>query len=998
MKTLQSSLLILMLLIGSIQARAEKMNSETQTAVIERLERILLMMEKGDASYATSSLRLADLLAERARLRFMNEVEAGCKGCKGSVADRKRATELYEGVSNKSSKIDQGAVYFQLAHLYSMQGDSKKATELFHKVINSKKPAFGEELVARAHEGIADIYFQDGKAKLAQEHYEKALASKTTTNRGLLTYRVAWCEFNQDHLKQATKTLENLLAKPELLTKDSAQGPKYDSALHEDVSRDLATFYSRGQVTKSEIARYTGLAPQDLRKELLLFFANETSRVGQKKAAGQIYQAYLQEKLTNEERLDALVSSTQVQYDMGSTYQSTEDFAIAAKAFKTVGCKTEEKCADLQKRMRRYVTELHRSKKAHVTQDVLKAYAIYIQTFQDDSEMAGLGAQVAMDLKLYGDAIVLYHSAAVASHQEMRSAGFGKLDKKEQTKISTLKTTGVLGEIEAAELSKDPKAREKAYINYLALMPDGDQSFTIRYQLAQLAYEGKNWPQAAQEFQTLALDKSGNEDLRKKSADLALDCLALMKNDAEIEKWAQNFAQALPAHRDEFMKLSRKAAINQVAQTANSDSSSSSELKGALGKLRSMNLAGATDVEKILHYKNQSVLAQKTGDGEALLASLGGLLAVKSLSAADREEALARKVGYYETRLEFKQAYLTAKQMKFAGKSAADRELRLGTLAELAGQSPVKHYEAFLKASPRSAQANFIRSRLVMLASNKLKELKKYKTELARDPQLLSQIVLSIYGQSQDMKAIQPYLQMKGVSRTAAARLILKQPFYREHAAFSHKIASHKINAKTQGTLKKSINERVKLLGQADQSLKKAMGLNDYTAQVITLTTVSRENFRLVGDIMNLPIPKGLNAALQKQYAGLLKQQAMPYMNKAQAADGKLQEFWANTKARTTLLADFENAQKEVKPVFQFEIRILASVAPDSIRAELISALKSNAPGVRELISARQAAISNPQDTRLLQNLKALETKLGNPVMANYLDNRLNRNQSSEVL
>ena len=446
------------------------------------------------------------------------------------------------------------------------------------------------------------------------------------------------------------------------------------------------------------------------------------------------------------------------------------------------------------------------------------------------------------------------------------------------------------------------------------------------------------------------------------------------------------------------MKLSRKAVINQVAQTANSEGSSNSDLKSALGKLRAMNMAGASDVEKILHYKNESVLAQKTGDNEALMASLTGLLAVKSLSAADREETLARKVGYYETRLEFRQAYQTASQMKFSGKSAADRELRLGTLAELAGISPIKHYEAFLKASPRSAQANFIRSRLVMLSSNKLNTLKKYKAELSHDPQLLSQIVLSIYGQNQDMKAVQPYLQIKGVAHTAAAHLILKQPFYKEHATFAHKIAQHKLNVKNQGALKKGINERVKLLAQADQNLKQAMRMNDYTAQVITLTTVSRENFRLVSDIMSLPVPKNLNAALQKQYMGLLKQQAMPYMTKAQAADGKLQEFWANTKARETLVSDFQNAQKEVKPVFQFEIRILASVAPENIRSELISALKTNGPGTRELISARQAAVGNPQDVRLLQNLKALETKLGNPVMANYLDNRLNRNQSSEVL
>lgn len=990
--------LILTFLSVSLMAHAEKMDSETQNGVIERLQRVLSKMDKTDSSWVGSNLRLADLLSERARMRFMSEIEANCQGCKGSEADRKQATNIYESILNKVSAEDQGIVLFQLAHLYDMSSQTSKAIELFNRVIDSKKPRFEASLVARAHEGLGDIYFHTGKFKQAQEHYQAALEDKSTEHRGLLSYRIAWCDFNQDHLARATHDLEVLLSKPELLTKETPQGVVYDPSFHEDVTRDLATFYSRGNVTSEQITRFTQLTPTAERKELLLFFANETDRLGQKKAAKEIYQAYMKEKLTQEERLDALVASTQVNYDMGQSYQSTEDFAVAVKAFKETPCKDEQKCAEIKKRMRRYVTELHRSKKSHVDQDVLKSYIIYVSTFPDDEEMAALGAQVAMDLKQYPDAMTLYHQGAVAADADMRSSGFGARDAKDKAKVEKMRTASVLGEVEAAELSENSAAREKAYKNYLAMMPNGDKQFETRYQLAQLAYEQKQYANAANQFATLALDTKGPMDLRKKSADLTLDCLAIEKNDPEIEKWGQKFAVALPAYKQEYMKLSRKAVTNQVAETANNQTASNSDLKSALEKLRSTSIMNASDVEKIIHYKNEAILAQKVGDNAALLSSLSSLLTIKSLSASDREETLARKEGFFETHLDFKDAYKTALQMRFPHQSEADKQLRLGTLAELAGLNPKRHYEYYLQVKPHGQEALFLRGRLVALSSNPGRELRKQAPELSRDPELLGTILLIVYSRTHDMKSLQSYLRSSRMARTSVAKLFAKQPFYKEQANFSQAIARHRISSRSDRMLNKTIKERVRLLAQADQYVKSALRLNDYTAQIMALTTVSKENYRLVADILALPMPKRLSAPQQQQYAYLLKRQAAPYMNKAQVADAKLQEFWGNTRARQALMNEYQVSQRDIKPMLRFELLLLESLAPNNIRYEINSVLSEKEPSVKDLIVARQAASEDPNNARLLQNLKVLETKFGNPVMATYLDHRLNRSQGKEVL
>ncbi len=586
MKNLLIAFLLLSFSVSGPLARAAKMDSETQDQVIGRLERVLSLMEKNESAWIGTNLRLADLLSERARLRFMAEVEAKCEGCKGSVTDRKRSISLYEGVLDQVKKEDRGQVLFQLAHLYDMAGGQDKSQSLFEKILSAKKGLYVADLIARAEVGLADILFQKGKNKEALVHYQIAFKDKNAENRGLILYRIAWCEFNQDHLPSAIATLEKLMASPELLTKEGTKGSEYDSAFHGDVSRDLATFYSRRKIADGDIAKYKQLIPKDQRKVLLVFFADEASRIGQKAAAYQIYQTYLEEPtLTKSERLAGFVRLAQTRYEMGQSTQSTDDFAVAAMNFKDMSCNDKDSCAETQKNMRRYVTDLHRANKVHPTMDVLKAYFIYVKTFPEDAEMAILGAQLAMDLKQESMALTMYQSAVNSNVEKYREAA-------------------LLGEIEAAERLKNPKDLETAYKNYLAVIPKGEKAFVIRYQLAQLAADRKDWSKAAQSFHDLALDTSGSKDLRKKSADLALDSLAAEKRDLEIQSYAAEFATAFPEDSNEFRRIARKATMNQVVQTANSDRSSKSDLQTALQQLQKADLRGATPAEKLLHYKN----------------------------------------------------------------------------------------------------------------------------------------------------------------------------------------------------------------------------------------------------------------------------------------------------------------------------------------------------------------------------------------------------------
>ncbi|MBX2988669.1 MAG: hypothetical protein KF802_12300 [Bdellovibrionaceae bacterium] len=976
LKTIPSFLLAFAIWASS--AQAAKMDSETQNQVIDRLERVLSQMERTESSWMSTNLRLADLLAERARQRFMNEIEENCKGCKGSTQDRKRAISLYENVLPKASKDEQGVILFQLGHLYETAGQDKKSIALFEKIIKNAKTN-PPSLVTRARLGLGDIHFQKGEFKKALFQYNIALTDKDAPSRGLVTYRAAWSEFNLGRIDAATKSLEKLLGSPDLLTKDTESGTVYDAAFHGDVARDLATFYARRPITQARIDRYKELAPADQQKEFLLFFADEADRLGQKQAAYDIYQSYLAEpKLTKEERLSAFVRLAQIKYDMGQSAKSTEDFALAAMTFKETKCSDAEKCADLQKRMKRYVTELHRSKKVKPDLDVLKAYFIYTQTFPEDSQMAVLGAQLAMDLKQFGMAASMYRQAS-------------------ETEDAKLQTIALDGEMDAAERTGDLNARESAYRHYLAKRPNGPKSFLVRYQLAQVAYERKQWSQAANEFSALALDKSGPADLRKKSADLALDALAIEKRDADIEKSAEQFAAAMPAHAQEFRQLERKALINQVAKTANDQDSSKSELRSALRKMSATNLKGASDAEKILHYRNQSVLASKAGEDALFIAALNGMLAVKSLSAQDREAALAQKVGYYEKVLDFKSAYNVAVKMRFPSLGTAERELRLGTLSDLAGRNPRRHYEAALRAGLRGPRAVALHARLVNLSANPKRELKMRASELSRDPVTFSDVILMVYGKTRDANAVDPYLRSNAMARSEAARFIRKQSFYPASQRLAQRLERLRLTPQSDRLLQKSIQSRMAALAEADRSLAQAVRLNDYTAQVIALTTVSRENERFVRELLGLPLPRKLTAAQQKQYTDLLKQQAKPFYAKAKVAAQKLDEFWGNDRAFDNLIKDYENSRPGLRGILAQELRLLSKYASGSSKSRLESALRSGAPSSADLLAAREAVRSNPDNTRDLEKLKIMETKIGHPLMSSYLEQRLEQIQRKEI-
>lgn len=961
---------------------SEKMNIETQDLVIKKMERVLSTLEKNSPSWMVSQQRLADLLAERARTRFMLEIEANCNtSCKGSMTDREQAIGIYETLLKDLKLNEHGPVLFQLAHLYEMAGKTDKAISLYEDIIkDQKKKSIKGDIVTRSRIGLGDLLFQKGEFNKAKEHYQIALKSKSLQNRYLTQYNLAWSQYNTDQLNRAISTMESLLKDPSQITRETEGGKTYDAPFHSDILRDLATFYTKKSVTEKEISTFENLTPVEKRKEMMLHFAKETDRIGQKKAAQEIMSRYLANNaLSKDERLEASIQLAQIYYDRGQSKQSVLEFTKATKDFD--GC-SKDKCESLQKSMRTFVTELHRSKKLKPDSDLMNAYLAYNSAFPLDSEMTHRAAFLALELNNFDGAVKLYRSISTnkkASDKERNEA--------------------LLNEISAAEQSKSIKLQREAYQHFLKTSDDEVKGFEVRYQLAYLNYQEKKFSNSAKDFETLAKDEKGNLALRKKAADLSLDSLVQSKNESRLESLAWEYSEIFKKDRAEFETIARKSLMNQVATVANNQKSSQSDLKKSLRALDDSKIKSASAAEKMLFYKNQSVLAQKVGDDKTFIVSSNAQLALPGLSEAQREDVLEQMTGYYERKLDFRNAYSTALRMNQPKISQAEKEFRLGTLADLAGMNSSKHYKASLKAGLSGQRSFLVRSRLVMTAKNSISELKEQAPELKKRPALLNEAVLVVYAKTGNAKALKSVLEMPELRRQSAPNFIAKQDFYAKVQREKVIIGAHKLNTKNDRTVQRTLTERINLLQKADGLLAESLKLKDVTAQMMALNIVAYENLRLVSDLAALPLPKGLSPAEQNQYLGLLKNQSRPYFVKAQTAQQQQQAIWAKSPALAQTLKDFQSAGPELRNLLAKELSLLAELPGNGpMKSAVENALREKSFTMNDLTAARTNVSEDPSNARNIERLKAIETKIGHPLMPSYLEARLTHLQRGNSL
>lgn len=956
---------VLLIFIAQISAPtfAVKMDATTHDEVIRRLEIGVEDMDKTDAERPGILVRLADLYADRARLKAMNQ--------ENPRSDRRQAIRLYQEALPKVEKANQGKIVLQIAHLYSLNEEASKSAQLYKKIAQAGPKAYASEVRALAFANQAEIAFKKGDFKAAKKLFEAA-KREDLKNPAFIEYRLAWCELNLGDFKKAVNTLLN------------ASKLSDDATFKADLSSDLARFLARlDNVGLSQIDLLKSVSPDSTRKNNLKLLATETDRLGKKQISMLVWAAYVDEgEVSNDEKLEVQTRVAQINYDMNRGAQAAAAYEKALDLWKKNGCSNAELCEELKTRLRRFVTSWHKSQGKKPTAELFRAYVAYTKVFVD-TEMLHWGAQIGSEIGKHKEAIALFRAAA----------GQAQAEKKQNIFEGSL-----LGEIEMAEASKDNAAKESAYNFYLSMNPNGAQAFEVRYQRAQLFYEIKRTKDAFNEFHYLAsMPGKEHKDLKVKSADLALDCLVAMKDDSSLQVRSLEYARIHPERKAEYIKINRSATMNIVASNLKSERA---DYKANLAALNTVSLEGADENERIKFYKNKVILAQKAMELGAVQDASDDLLSIRKISDSDREWAMAQKVWAAELQLNFREAYELSKRMKLSHLSKADRELRLALLADLGGLESRKHNENYLRLTNNRRAANLVQITLIKKSSSQWRELEKYFGALKSSPDLLAGITLEVYAGRPNNSKAERILKNSRISQYPAGKTLARHLELKDFHAFNRKISRHRLYGYSDQAMRKTIRERQKLLTQSERNAHAAIKKHDWTLQILSLSQVARENRRFYRDILALPVPGRLNAEQKAQYAQLLKQQSDPYLLRAEKIEAELNQMWNDSNSVQNLQAAYMTASAELQKLYRNEITDLAAVAPSSAQKRLQNLLSTTfrKPSQRDILLARKDVQASPFDISKAQNLRELEAQGGRPAMVVYLDERISQLKKGKSL
>ena len=970
----------------------EKMDETTHTIVIDKLE-LALKKAKDDETVSLAPIRsrLADLYSDRARIREMKEAEQKCsgtgslkvKGCDGSMKDRKRALELYSAVVKETDQANRGALLVHMANLYKLVDQPEKALAIFDGIIKDGARLHSTTILSEAYSGRGESRYMKAQFAKAQDDFEAALRMAPKYKRGAIAHRIAWCHLNRGDQPTAVAQLIAILTTPDLLKRESTDGPKLDLSFQEDVATDLVTFLSRGTLKSGDAKRVADLAPEHARLRITKFFASEAERLGQKRAALEAWALASTMEPKGESTLENTIHIARVKYDLGDKAGTLQSMQESVKMWKELGCKDD--CENLRKRLRNLVTDWHRAEHLHPSEPLLGAYIAYNSLFENDLEMNFFAAQVAREEKRATDAAAMYHKTSLLASKPAKSG--------DKTAVQILDAS-LAGEVEMAEAA--PKGadsftlRQNAYDHYLRMAPQGPLAHSVRYQRARLPYEQGANDEASVRLERFAKSdacrgsKSGEEhQLCLQAADLDMDARVQLKDDESVEQGALAYSKIYSERKLEYLKMARTSALKQ---SQNMDASS------ALSKLAHIDTTGMDRNERLRLVKTRLTLAEKSKDLDGTTLAAKELMSLPKLDAKDHQYALSRLAWVAEMKFDFKAAYALNEKMQSKELTPADRELRLAMFAELAGQDQRRHQEQFLRLSRDPAKRAVIRAKLVRSARNPILEMRHHEQELARFPSIYAPLVFEVYAKTGNRSFADHSLRSRALRAQPAGRALARQIFLIDFSKADQKIASHRLKTKSDRQIQASLRERIKLLAQSEKAAMQAIQSKDWTAQLVTLAALSRENKRLYTEILALPVPRQLKGQDRVTYLNLLEQNANVYLAKNQAIEQKLAMFWKDSAAFTNLVSDFDaSTRPEVRRALAKELRVIAKVAPVERRQRLEKALSESGdePSTVEVATVLKSVKEKPFSSSKLEKLRSLEMSRGRETMVAYLDARL---------
>ncbi|WP_415062878.1 tetratricopeptide repeat protein [Bdellovibrio sp.] len=979
---MKKRLLIFSLSVGAVYAQPAIAAGSTQDLLIQKLTQVQLGLAPADPARASVLLRLADLHAERARQLSMQELAEGCTVCKAGEKDREKALNYYSEALTKVPANSIAKVHLQMGHLYELQGRGDLAEKSYQAMLGSSSSPLE---VAEANLSLAEMAFRKSDFVKAHDLYGKVLATEGASSQGLAAYRKAWCSFRMGNMDASLVQLQEILKNPKLQSRMASSRGVADAQFLEEVSRDLATFMAARGIKDGDAELLYSLSPENFKIQQVTLLAREGLRLGQKEPSLKVWDFVYQKQSDAKARLEAQVRMAQLHFDLKNTAAAAKSYQMALNLWGGTDC-TLASCEESAKGLRQFVVGWNRIENSKPSAELLNAYEEYFKVFSEDEDMYVWGAQAAAVANQYTQAAqwtALANKVILAKYTAEKDVA------QQKVQADKLEKNLLLG-IENAEKSKDEVLLVAAQDDYLQKSVLKQKSFDVQYQKAYAIYQKGNYTVAAEQLKQLAVAGQGSRQIQAQAAELSLDALALLKDDARIQQWSAEYAKLFTDKKAEFQHIHQKSILTQSAKLAEAQPDQ------ALLALGSFNAAAASPEDRKVYLKNKILLNEKLNKITEARVATEDLLRETTLTDEEREFALGRKVWFAELELDFATALKAAEQMKFGALSQDEKMLKLALYSELADKDPQQYYSQYLKQSKDDEKKALIATQLIRMSKAPAKDLETYKPYFKSNPGLYARAALQVYGLTNDKKVLEKALKEKGNSQQDSFVMIGKILLLSDLKALSTQVAAHTIDTKNQNTIASGLKARVKLLEKIDALANKAIASAVWSSQLLALDLVAKENTRFYNEALALPMPAGLTPEQETEYLTILSQQVAPNQNTAMMAETKVKEFWSQKTAletyKTFAAQNFEWAKYTVE-----EVEALAAVAPEDQKASWTGAvaeirasdLAQVKPTLAELEKARMNLKQNPFVASAIQEVLVLEKKAQRKSMVEYLEGRL---------
>ncbi|MBX9766028.1 MAG: hypothetical protein K2X47_02045, partial [Bdellovibrionales bacterium] len=811
---------------------------------------------------------------------------------------------------------------------------------------------------------------------------------KKAPRKGYLLFRIAWSEFHQGNEVPAREAMVRLLKSPELLKRKSDGG--IDTALQEEASRDLATFLARSGIQARDLQLLSDLSPENVKIANMTYLATELDRTGKKKDSLLVWNILGQRAQQGSDKLEGQIKIAQIQYDLGKKTETVAEITKAVQLWKNDGCDEVENCQVLRQQLRKILTDWGKAEEREPSPQLIQAYSVYIQTFPD-VEINYWAGNAARKLKQYPVAAQFYKQAADLAADSVKDSS-----KSSVARIAQIFEGALLSEIEVAELSGNVDLRDNAYTHYMKLNSKGPQALKVRYQMANVLSDRKQYAEAAEAFRAIAKSKEIQDaSLQEKSADLALDNLVLAKDDESLEEWAIDFAKVFKHRSDDFQRIARQSALNQAAKAFNNPEAHG-KLEVQLEKLLRLDLNKAPAPERINVLKHIVLIAHQLKRVDQVDSASERLLKVPGLSAKETDEALEHRAWVAELKLDFSNALKFHEKIKNSKMSDDERTMKLAILAELAGQNPSPYYERYLRIGKLQSQKQWSAYQLIVRAKNKALALRRYASVIKTNIALFAKASMMAYQQYADLTIARQALTLPKMEATSEGRFFNQILFLQKFAPIESELTRHRLTASSQKSLRSSLTRKLFLISKVEAQANKAIELADWTLQLKTLSVVAAAQRTLAREIQNLPLPQGLRNAEKAQYRQLLAGQAAPYLEKAKEVQAQIDKLWRADENLESLQEKITQGSTEVAKAASHELKIVTAIAKKTGHLSAIASLKlksARSLSGAQIAEAREQVQKDPFNLSSIQKLRNMERTRGRESMVAYLDGRIHELQ-----